>query len=383
MKKSHNIIAIMASVSVCMFTAIVTAQIPVSSNTIPTPKSAEINSNIYSNNIETALASGNTNQVTKTADSYINNETIASSQTGASTNNSIKYIAIKSIKLDKKQIRLNKGDKRKLTSTIKYKKINKNKKYTYKNEPFIWKSSNKKIATVTRNGTVKGRSKGTTYITVQSKSGKKSAICKVIVASTKYIAVTFDDGPGIYTNGLLDTLDKYNSQATFFVLGNRVNNEASVLKRAYNLGMEIGSHTYSHQNLNAISKNQIIQEISKTKKVIKKITRHNPTVLRPPYGNYNKTVSSNAGVPMIYWSVDTLDWKYRNSTYVKNTIIDNAKDGDIILLHDIHQTSVEGFKLALPKLKKKGYELVTVTELYKIKGKKLKKGVMYFGPYYD
>ena len=83
---------------------------------------------------------------------------------------------------------------------------------------------------------------------------------------------------------------------------------------------------------------------------------------------------------MIYWSVDTEDWKHRNVKYIKNYVINHAGDGQIILLHDIHPTSVNGFITALPELRKKGYELVTVSELYKIKGKTMKNGIMYFGP---
>ena len=147
--------------------------------------------------------------------------------------------------------------------------------------------------------------------------------------------------------------------------------------------MEISSHTYSHQNLKTLSKKKIKSEIFKTRDAVKKVTGNAPTLLRPPYGNYNSTVSKNAGVPMIYWSVDTEDWKHRNANYISKYIVSHAGDGEIVLLHDIHPTSVDGFIKALPKLRKKGYELVTVSELYAIKGKTLKKGVMYFGPNRD
>jgi peptidoglycan/xylan/chitin deacetylase (PgdA/CDA1 family) len=288
------------------------------------------------------------------------------------------YNSVKSIRLDKSQIRLNKGDKRTLTPTITY-----GNKKNYSNESIVWKSSNNKIASVDKNGTVKGKSNGTAYITIKSKFTNKSAKCKVIVQKTKYVAFTFDDGPGIYTDKLLDSLEKYHSQATFFVLGNRVNSYKSELKREFELGMEIGSHTYSHKNLKTLSKSEISSEISKASKAIENIIGEKPSLLRPPYGNYNQTVSKKAGAPMIYWSVDTLDWKYKKTNYVCNTILKQAKDSDIILLHDIHETSVNGFIKALPTLRKKGYELVTVSELYKIKGKELKKGVMYYGPKKD
>lgn len=289
-----------------------------------------------------------------------------------------KYSTVKSINLNSKKIRLNKGDKRYLTATVKYKNKG-NKK-----EPVIWSSSNPDVATVTQKGVVKGKSKGVAYIKIYSKYSNKSAKCKVIVSKKiKYVAFTFDDGPGKYTDKLLNALDKYNSKATFFVLGASIKNYKDQLKHEYNSGMEIGSHTYNHKNLKTISKSEVEKEITKTNNLIQDIIGTTPTLLRPPYGNYNKTVSKLAGVPMIYWTDDTLDWKYKDKKYVAKTILKGAKDGDIILLHDIHSTSVDGFIKALPKLKKKGYELVTVSELYKIKGKKLKNGKMYFGPNND
>jgi peptidoglycan/xylan/chitin deacetylase (PgdA/CDA1 family) len=290
------------------------------------------------------------------------------------------YNPVKTIKLDKDQIRLNKADKRTLTPTITY--ANKKRK-KYAPEEIIWSSSNNKVATVNQKGIVTGKSNGSTYIKVTSKYTNKTVKCKVTVQKTKYIAITFDDGPGDYTDALLDALKKYHSKATFFVLGNRVSSYQSQLKREYNLGMEIGSHTYSHKNLNTLSKKSIISEITKTESAIKNIIGTKPTLLRPPYGNYNETVSKYAGVPMIYWSVDTEDWKHKNASYVKKTVINSATDGAILLLHDIHQTSVQGVIKALPTLRKNGYEMVTTSELYAIKGKKLKNGVMYYGPNRD
>lgn len=290
------------------------------------------------------------------------------------------YNPVKTIKLDKDQIRLNKKDKRTLTPVITY--ANKKRK-KYAPEEIIWKSSNNKVATVNQKGVVTGKSNGSAYIKATSKYTNKTVKCKVTVQKTKYIAFTFDDGPGEYTDTLLNSLKKYHSKATFFVVGNRVGSYSSQLKREYALGMEIGSHTYSHQNLTSISKKSVISEIEKAKKAIKNITGAEPTVLRPPYGNYNETVSKYAGVPLIYWSVDTEDWKYKNASYVKRTVLNTAADGQIVLMHDIHQTTVQGFVKALPKLRKSGYEMVTVSELYAIKGKKMKNGVMYYGPNRD
>ncbi len=286
------------------------------------------------------------------------------------------YNAMKSLTFDKKKMCLNINDSRTIHLSATY-----SKKYSsLAKEPVLWSSSNNRIATVSKKGIVKGKKNGTVTITARAKYSNKSVKCKVTVKKTKYVAFTFDDGPGQYTDKLLDALDRYDAKVTFFVLGNRVNSYKNQLKREYSMGMEIGSHTYSHKNLKVLSKKEAIQEIKKSSDAIKGLLGTGPTLLRPPYGNYNAVVKKNAGVPMIYWTVDTLDWKLKNTKKVCNSILKQTKPNDIILLHDIHSTSVDGFIKALPKLKKKGYELVTVTELYQIKGKTLKKGVMYYGP---
>jgi peptidoglycan/xylan/chitin deacetylase (PgdA/CDA1 family) len=287
------------------------------------------------------------------------------------------YNKIKTLKLTSTSLRVGKNQKRFLDLKTTY---DKNKKY--KNEPVVWISTNNKVVTV-KNGVIKGKKTGTAYIKARSKYTNETAKCKVtVVKKLKYVAFTFDDGPGEYTDKLLSALKKHESKATFFVLGNRANSFKKQLQREYNLGMEIGSHTWSHKNLKILSEKNVKKEISYARNAIKNVTGEYPTLLRPPYGNYNSIVSKNAKAPMIYWSVDTEDWKYRNVKYIKNYVINHACDGQIILLHDIHPTSVNGFIKALPELRKKGYELVTVSELYKIKGKTMKNGIMYFGPNY-
>ena len=285
------------------------------------------------------------------------------------------YNKVSSISFPQNVVKVNIEDKRKLEPAIKF---TGNKTYT--TEPIEWSSSNTKVAKVSSKGVIKGKSNGTTYITIKSKFSGKKATCKVEVTPTKYIAFTFDDGPGPYTKKLVDALKKYDSKATFFSLGRSVAKHKDQLKYAHANGMEIGTHTYSHYNLKKCSKKTIKNEIKRGKKIVKDTIGIYPTLLRPPYGNYNKTVSKNAGLPMIYWSVDTLDWKHKRTKYVTKSILRQSKGWDIVLLHDIHKTSVEGFIKALPKLKKNNYELVTVSELYQIYGKKMKPGVMYYGP---
>ena len=127
------------------------------------------------------------------------------------------------------------------------------------------------------------------------------------------VALTFDDGPGVYTDDIVDCLNKYGGHATFFVVGNRVNTYKKQLNYAYDSGNEIANHTYSHPILTTIGTSKIKSQISKTDKAVEKITGQKPTLVRAPGGATNKTVRKAVSKPFIHWSIDTLDWKHRNS----------------------------------------------------------------------
>ena len=198
-------------------------------------------------------------------------------------------------------------------------------------------------------------------------------------SNKKLLAFTFDDGPSyIATNKLLDNLDKYNARVTFFVMGNRVNEYSDTLKRAYNMGNLIGSHTYSHPNLTNLSNYDIINEIKKTNNNIKNITGENTLYLRPPYGNINKNIKQLSNMYTILWNLDTEDWKYKDKNRIANYIINNAHDGGIVLLHDLYETSVDGALLAMEELAKRGYAFVTIEEMAKIKNITLEKDKSYY-----
>lgn len=191
------------------------------------------------------------------------------------------------------------------------------------------------------------------------------------------VALTFDDGPGKDTDRLLEALKKYNARATFFMLGNNAKNYDSVIKKMKDMNCELGNHSTTHAQLTKLSAEAIKKEIQTTSEYIKNAAGVGPTVMRPPYGAVNATVKQNVGLPMILWSVDTLDWKTKSTPKTVESIM-TAKDGDIILLHDIHTTSVDAAIEAIPKLIEKGFQLVTVSEMAEAKGQKLELGVKYF-----
>lgn len=198
----------------------------------------------------------------------------------------------------------------------------------------------------------------------------------------KMVALTYDDGPYTpVTNQILDTLEEYNSRATFFVVGSRVSTYRDCIKREASLGCEIGNHTYNHTILTSVSGSTIKSEISKTNDAVKKITGQAPTIVRTPGGAVNSTVKANVGYPMFNWSVDTLDWKYRNSSSVVSSIKSSVRDGSIVLMHDLYGSTGDATEEIVPWLVKKGYQLVTVSELMAVKGIDVEAGELYTKAY--
>lgn len=194
----------------------------------------------------------------------------------------------------------------------------------------------------------------------------------------KMVALTYDDGPYTpVTNQILDTLEEYNGRATFFVVGSRVSEYKDCIKREAKLGCEIGNHTYNHTILTTVSGSTIKSEISKTNSAVKKITGKAPAIVRTPGGAVNSTVRENVDYPMFNWSVDTLDWKNRNSGSVVSSIKSNVRDGSIILMHDLYGSTGEATEEIVPWLVKKGYQLVTVSELMAVKGIDVQEGKLY------
>ena len=193
-----------------------------------------------------------------------------------------------------------------------------------------------------------------------------------------YIALTFDDGPHkINTPRLLDALKERNVKATFFMLGKPMDYYPKIVQRMSEEGHELGSHTVSHLHLDKLTKEEILNEVNDNSKKIFEITGKYPTLLRPPYGSVNDLVKETVNLPMILWNIDPEDWKYRDAQHVSEHIINKAKSGDIILLHDIHETSVDAAIIVMDKLTEKGYQFVTVSQLMALKGEELAAGKIY------
>jgi len=182
----------------------------------------------------------------------------------------------------------------------------------------------------------------------------------------KVIALTFDDGPGPHTAHLLDILDQYGAKATFFLIGSKVSSQANVVRNIQARGHQLGNHSWSHPELPKLPVDQIAGEIDRTNDAIKQATGVTPAILRPPYGAVNGLVLEQLrlrGMSSILWSVDTRDWADRNSDIVCSRAVAGARPGAVILMHDIHQTSVSAVPCILSALKQQGYSFVTVQGL--------------------
>ncbi len=195
------------------------------------------------------------------------------------------------------------------------------------------------------------------------------------------VCLTFDDGPSDnYTMKLLEALEKNDARATFYMLGKSVESSKKaeeLISKMKEIGCEISSHTWDHTQLTTLGSNAIDKQITDTQEAIKKYSGEDPVTLRPPYGSINDDVKKFADAPIILWSMDTLDWKYLNADTVYQNTLDDIQDGDIILLHDIHKTSVEAAIKLIPALQNKGYQLVTVSEMAEAKGIDMENGKSY------
>ena len=183
------------------------------------------------------------------------------------------------------------------------------------------------------------------------------------------IAFTFDDGPGEYTDELLDCLEENNAHATFFMLGQNVGSWESTVQRMADIGCEIGSHSWDHPNLYDLSMDSVAKQFSDTDAALEKACGQKASVARAPYGNWSDDIISTVGKPFFTWSLDSLDWSYKDVNKDYDEVMNgDLTDGSIILMHDIHEPSVQAAIKMIPELVQKGYKLMTVSELAAAKG---------------
>lgn len=205
---------------------------------------------------------------------------------------------------------------------------------------------------------------------------------------SKVIAITFDDGPSTNTPSsterILDTLEKYGVKATFFVQGVNLTysefkeRNCALVKREAELGMEIGNHSYDHPNFDKMSASEIQKQLNDAADLIEEASGVRPQIVRTPYGAQKQSTLDAVDYPVILWNIDTLDWDTKNADKTYNEIMNNAKGGSIILMHDLYQATADAVEMAVPALLAKGYKLVTVSEMFEMYGQKLEPNHYYY-----
>ena len=196
--------------------------------------------------------------------------------------------------------------------------------------------------------------------------------------NVKYVALTFDDGPSPRcTPRLLDGLQERGVRATFFVVGCQVVKDPDIVIRMAAEGHQIGNHSYDHQKLDKLSLQEAAEDMGKNNDLLCQLLGEGDYWIRPPYGLLSEAELKEITVPVVGWSVDTEDWKSKNTGKILDVIYREISDGDIILLHDRYLSSVEAALQAVDHLQQQGYQFVTVAELLALRGIEPEGGVTY------
>ena len=201
----------------------------------------------------------------------------------------------------------------------------------------------------------------------------------VINPDKKMIAITFDDGPHkTNTERIIEISKQYDAQITFFMLGLNIERYPELVKLTLDEGHQVASHSYNHKNFTEISHSGLEFQINNTNNLLNQVTGNDiQWMIRPPYGAYNKEILKSFPYIYINWTVDTNDWLHKDKQTICNSIVDSAFDGAIVLLHDIYDSSVDGFECGINRLSAEGYQFVTVQDMFKAKNVELKKGNLY------
>ncbi len=184
--------------------------------------------------------------------------------------------------------------------------------------------------------------------------------------NNKIIALTFDDGPKEKTTSrLLDELKKRNVHVTFFALGRQIEQYPNILKRINDEGHLIGNHTYNHYNLSKLNDNMVKKELNNTSNLIFSITGNYPKYYRPSYGSISKRQIKKINLKLVKWTIDSKDWKYQNTKKIVNKVLNSVNNkNEIILMHDIYDTSIDAAIIIIDNLRTLGYKFVTIDEYF-------------------
>lgn len=195
--------------------------------------------------------------------------------------------------------------------------------------------------------------------------------------SRPVIALTFDDGPDPNTDKVLDALQRHNAVATFFVIGNLLQKHPNTTKRIVQAGCEIGNHTWDHQLMRNMTAKEIRENLHKTQDAVFSLTGSRPKLMRPTFGSVSDSMKAAIDMPIALWTLDTEDWKLRDAQKITDFIVSKAKDGDVVLMHDIHYFTAEATEQILTQLEEKGFQFLTYSQLLEHRGITAEAGKIY------
>lgn len=183
------------------------------------------------------------------------------------------------------------------------------------------------------------------------------------------VALTFDDGPSQgLTERIVAALAQVDGRATFFMLGSNVAWQGDTAWMVAAHGHEIGNHSYSHRNMAQLSPQALAEDLARADEAILAATGQRPSLIRPTYGAMSSQLIAQAGRPLILWNIDPQDWRTKDAQASVRHVLDKVQDGDIVLMHDIHEPSIQATEELVAALDAQGYQLVTVSELIQARG---------------
>ena len=190
------------------------------------------------------------------------------------------------------------------------------------------------------------------------------ALGVLVSEEDKKIALTFDDGPHpIYTSELLDGLRERGVVATFFVTGANATLYPELIEQMQEDGHVVGNHTFHHVQLSSVGEEIFIQELKETNRVLEGILEEEIVYVRPPFGDWAKSIEQEINMFPVLWDIDPLDWCSGNTSQIVKRVLDNVEDNSIVLMHDEYATSVEAAFKIVDELLEDGYQFVTVEEI--------------------
>ena len=203
-----------------------------------------------------------------------------------------------------------------------------------------------------------------TVVLLSREEKTQKASVPAMACYEKVVALTFDDGPGYKTTmRLLEGLEERDVRATFFLLGEKIEERTEVVEKMHEDGHLIGNHSYSHVQLDSVNVACALEEVEKTNRIIEEITGERPVYIRPPYGSWNASLEEKIDMTPVLWTVDTSDWNTRDVNRIVEYVVNEVESGDVILMHDIYDTSVAAALEIVDRLKNQGFIFVTVDEL--------------------